>query len=836
MQLGEFALDLDAGTLTHATRGLVAVRPQAWCLLAVLARHCDQVVTKEQLLVAVWPGLVVSDGSIAQAVSDLRAVLDDKDRALIRTVARRGYLLVATPTVVASMGVEPASTTPVPIRLPAQGNRLFGREAESRQLLQTVAEHRLVSLLGAGGVGKTVLALAAAHAWTGTEGAAAVWVDLAPVADATLLPATLARAFDLPASPGDNALRGLLAVLEQRAGLLVLDNAEHLIEAVADVVAALLDRAPGLHLLITSQAPLQLRSERRFQLDALPLPPAGASLEQARLSASVAYFEDRGAALDRRFTLDEDNVASVVRICRRLGGLPLAIRLAAGRLHLLGLSALELHLQDRFEWPASLERDAPERQHTLRAALEWSYGLLTATQQVCFRRTGVFAGSFAADLAQQVVASPLGVGHGDARVGSVLNDLVERSLVDIVDGDPPRFLLLETQRAWALHELERLGEVEAVQRLHALTYAQALEDTAATYWETPDAHWLPRWSRELDNLRVALAWSLAHEPLTAVRLVAAAEPLFRMLGLAHEARRVGCSLDAHAAVHTMDGVDDELATRFHLAMASLEINSAVRRHAHAASAEVHARRWGDARGLYLALAQQLTSYMLESDAARPALAEMEALESPHWPPRLRCRGWLAKKTVELVDGCWSRALQAAETGFELAVQADAALLRGALGNAQLVALLSGGRIDEALARSTSLRSHVLPGPADTAIVFHGTCAQLRLLKGELPAARRLLGEMFELCRAVDWCRFEPFSNVYFMLALAEHRDESAARLLGYAESATRRAWGLPRFADTRDAARTELSRRLDAARLEALCIEGATLCPNAVCTLALGNE
>ena len=730
MQLGDFVLDLDAGTLTRASGGLVAMRPQTWALLETLARHAGQVVTKEQLLDAVWPGLVVSEGSIAQAVSALRAVLGDESRAMLRTVARRGYLLVPD----APAPAPATSTEPTLVRLPAQGGRLFGREAESSLLLQMLAEHRLVSLLGAGGVGKTVLALATAHASAAADAQSVVWVDLAPIADAALLPATLARAFELPASPGDDPLRGLLAALERRAGLLVLDNAEHLVEAVAQVVQALLTRAPGLHLLITSQVPLQLRSERRFRLDALALPQPDAPLAQAREAAAAAYFEDRAAALDRRFVLGDDNIASVVRICRRLEGLPLAIRLAAGRLHLLGLSALELHLQDLLEWPVAPERDAPSRQQTLHAALQWSYGLLAAPQQALFRRLGVFAGSFALDLAFGVAAAPLSPDGSEAQFAVELEGLVDRSLVDVVAGDPPRFRLLETQRAWALHELDRMGERQDAQCLHARAYASALERAGHDYWCTADAAWLPRWTGELDNIRAALRWSQLHDPLTAVRLVTEAEPLFRVLDLAHELRRAGTAIEAEAPVHAITDVGDALAARFHLAMASLEVNSASRRHQHAVLAETHARRCGDVRCLYLALTQQVTSWGVEAEAAQPVMAEAAALESPDWPPRLRCRGWLAQSTLGILCRCWPAALRAAETGFDLALQAGATLAKGAIGNIQLVAMLSADQVDAALERSAVLRSHVIPGPADTTILFCGTCARLWMMKGDLSAA------------------------------------------------------------------------------------------------------
>ena len=364
-------------------------------------------------------------------------------------------------------------------------------------------------MLGAGGIGKTVFARAAVQAHVDNRSKEAAWVDLAPITNAAFLPATLARALGLPISQGDDPLGGLLAALRPLDCLLVLDNAEHLVDAISSIVASILDGASGVRLLVTSQAPLHLESERLFRLKPLDVPNADEPLAQARLAAAVALFEDRAIALDRDFELTEDNVGTVIRICRRLDGLPLAIRLAAGRARVLGLSALEPRLDERLAWLTCEDRDSPSRQRTLLAALQWSYGLLSAADQRLFRQLGAFVGGFTLELAIAMAREP---DVDDERIVAQLDGLVKRSLIEREPGDPPRFRMLESQRALALQELAQLGELHEARHQHARVFVAAIEEAPDASWPTPDAVWLPRWLPELDNLRAAMRWSEVNAP------------------------------------------------------------------------------------------------------------------------------------------------------------------------------------------------------------------------------------------------------------------------------------------------------------------------------------
>ena len=435
---------------------LVPLGARAFDLLLALASRRDRVVSKAELLDLAWPGLVVEENNLSVQISTLRKALGNDS---IATVTGRGYRFTLLPgKPAASIRPDPAdrpvqASRPAPLR--ANSVRLFGREPELGLLRQTLLEHRLVTVLGAGGIGKTVFARAAAQAHADCRSDAVAWVDLEPITDAALLPATLARALGLPISHGDDPLGGLLAALRPLDCLLVLDNAEHLVDAISSIVATILDGAPSVRLLVTSQAPLHLESERLFRLKPLDVPNADEPLAQARLAAAVALFEDRAIAVDRDFALTEDNVGTVIRICRRLDGLPLAIRLAAGRARVLGLSALEPRLDERLAWLTSEDRDSPSRQRTLLAALQWSYGLLSAAEQRLYRQLGTFVGGFTLELATATAREP---DLDDGRIVALLDGLVERSLVEREPGDPPRFRMLESQRALALQELAKWSE------------------------------------------------------------------------------------------------------------------------------------------------------------------------------------------------------------------------------------------------------------------------------------------------------------------------------------------------------------------------------------------
>ena len=807
-------LDLRAGMLRDARGAPVRMRPQAWGLLELLARHAGQVVSKEQILQAVWPGLVVTDGSIAQAVKDLRAALGDQGHGVVQTVARRGYRLV-----VADAGGPAAAvdTQAQPVPLPARSERLFGREAELAELLPLIEQHRLVTVVGAGGIGKTAFALAAAHRHVEQDLGQAAWVDLAGMDDPALLAGALGRSLGLPISQGDDPVRGLLAALRPVAALVVLDHAEHLLDEVARLANAALSVSPALHLLVTSQAPLRLERERLFRLSALGVPAPHESFEAAARAPAVAMFVDRAQAADHRFALSSTNLARVVHLCRRLDGLPLALRLAAGRVHLLGLSGLEAHLDDRLQWLVGETRDAPTRQQTLAAALDWSYGLLTATQQRLYRQLGVFVGGFTLDLAMAVCHSTAGE----------VEELVQRSMVSVEPGDPPRYRLLESQREQALRELASADELDTLRDRHARVMGDTMRCAEHTFWSTPDAQWLATWASELDNLRAALKWSEQHDTALCASLVGSSAGMFRLLDLGAELRRQAAALGA------VESLEADAAARFWLARAHLEAGRSGRSvYDFAAQAERHARAAGNRFVLYLALCQKGAN-MLGVAGHADTLAEIAELMAGDWPPRARCQRLLAEFTLHSLHDRWQLALEAAQAGLALAIEAGAIHLRAVFANWTVVARLCLGDAGAALLQSEAVRRHIVAGPASSTIPYLGTCARIALKRGDIAAARQQLARMFELCRSVDWMNFDVFCDLYVALALTEARTADAARLLGFATGASERAWGVGRSTRARDEARAALAALLDAATLARLCDEGARMDRESVCNRVL---
>lgn len=715
--------------------------------------------------------------------------------------------------------------------LPLAPGPLFGRGPELQALRALMAQHRLVTVLGAGGIGKTSFALAAAHAHVAVDRGCAAWVELAGLTDPAWLAATLARALGLTVSQSDDPLPALLSALRPITAWVVLDNAEHLVDAVARLAQAVLGAAPGLRLLVTSQAALHLDGERLFRLASLDVPATDDALASAAQASAVALFVDRARALDHRFELTQQNLGAVVRLCRRLDGLPLAIRLAAGRVHLLGLSGLESHLDDRLQWLASESRDAPTRQQTLLAALDWSYGLLSASEQQLFRRLGVFVGGFTLELA---VAVGSGADTDRWAVTAELDGLVERSLVSIDPGEPPRYRLLESQREHALRELTRRGELHAAQQQHARALERELLRADQDLWTSmPDARWLALWAPELDNTRAAMAWSAQHDRALFVSLAACAHRLFRLLDQGHELRWRTAAVDVDA----IEGLDAGAATRYWLARSYLESGvSGAGVHDFAARAEHIARAGGDRLNLYKALSQRAASSLVVGDEAETMLAEIVALESADWPPRLHCQRWLAEFVVHNLHARWPQALHAAETGYSLAIEGGSTGLTAVFGNWTVVARLGAGDVDGALQCSRAIRHRIVPGPAITAIPFLGTCSRILLKQGELAATRRQLATMFDLSRSIAWANFEVFGDLYLGLALAEHRLGAAARLLGYASAATARAWGVPRSTRTRDDARALLASAIGPERMVRLCAEGATLDPESVCRWVLAEQ
>lgn len=529
--MAETVFRFDRAELRPATRELrmdgqpVALGARAFDLLEALVRHRDRMLSKNELFDMVWPKLVVEENNLQVQVSALRKLLGAK---AIVTVPGRGYRFAAAlqeaPVEAARAEValapagQPAPAVPVRLgNLAAIELPLLGREADLIAVPALVREHRLVSLLGAGGIGKTSLARAVAQR-LGHQFPDGIWmVALADVVDAAALPAAVARALEMNLPAQGDPLAELAARLHGRE-LLVLDNCEHLVWAVAALVEQLLHARPGLHVLVTSQEPLRLTGERSVRLDALAVPGPDA-LADAHSHGAVALFVARVQALQPGFVLDAGNRAAVVEICRALDGMPLALEFAAARVPLLGVDGVCQHLAHRLRLLKSGSRDAPTRHRTLRATLDWSHALLDDAEKKVFRRLGVFVGGFGLELAQQVVA--------DAEtdiwdVLDLLGNLIDKSMVVLEPGAVPRYRLLETARVYACDQLAQAGEWRAMQQAHARCMLDIFNRGARIArqgFELMD-RWVLQFQREVDNLRSAIEWATdAGERALALELV-----------------------------------------------------------------------------------------------------------------------------------------------------------------------------------------------------------------------------------------------------------------------------------------------------------------------------
>jgi predicted ATPase/DNA-binding winged helix-turn-helix (wHTH) protein len=533
-QFGAFTL-LPAQRLLLDGNAPVRVGGRALDLLIVLVEAAGKVVGRDELMASVWKKVVVDEGSLRVHVASLRRALrDDGDaRRYIVNVPGRGYSFVGGVSPSVPAGVTETLSRPDEGRghLPPLLVNVVGREDAIREVGCMVAKHRLVTVVGAGGVGKTTVALAAAAHLAADYRDGARFVDLAPLYDARQVANVWANAVD-PSLPVSDE-RELGALLADRHMLIVLDNCEHVLQAAAAAAEAVLAAAPGVHILATSRETIRSTGERVIRLASLELPPASGRLtaEQASAFAAVQLFTQRTAAAFAGFTFTDDDVPHVTEICWRLDGIPLALELAAGRVAQLGLRGLSERLEDRFAVLTKGRRTALPRQQTLRAAIDWSYELLSEDQRAVLRRLSIFAGAFSFDSAVAVCEDDLSADACDA-----IDELILKSLIAVDTGaDIARYRLLEVTRAYALEKLKGAGELVAASRSHALHVCSTFERLEAdspldgTARDAGHARWI-------DDIRHAVQESFCTlgDPGLGMRLLAATAAVWYQCSLLDE--------------------------------------------------------------------------------------------------------------------------------------------------------------------------------------------------------------------------------------------------------------------------------------------------------------
>ena len=403
--------------------------------------------------------------------------------------------------------------------LPNPATPLLGRERELEEVksLLTKQDVRLLTLTGIGGVGKTRLVVEVARETAHLFSDGATFVELAPLSDPMLVVLSVSRSLGVPEAPGRSPREALVDHLRDKNLLLVLDNLEHLLQA-APEVAALIEACPGLVVLATSRAPLRVRVEREYPVPPLALPASTRSpaKEEILAAPSGMLFAERARASSPGFEITQENAATVAAICWRLAGLPLALELAAAKTKFLDPATLLSRLDRALS--TAWGRDLPERQRTMRATLDWSYGLLGEPERRLLGRLSVFVGGFSLPASEAVGAT----GNVDAEeMIDHLGSLVEQSLVTVdPDGseEGTRYGMLEPVRQYAREKLEEGGEEEETRRRHTAYYLAVAERAGAELWGPGQGGWLERLERENGNLRAALAWALDARAETAGRL------------------------------------------------------------------------------------------------------------------------------------------------------------------------------------------------------------------------------------------------------------------------------------------------------------------------------
>ncbi len=470
---------------------------RAFDVLLALIDGRDRVVTKDELLDRVWPGLVVEENNLQVQVSTLRKILGAHS---VATIPGRGYRFTLSPEG-GEAQVAPADNH----NLPASLSSFIGREREIATLAATLGASRLTTLTSVGGTGKTRLALEVAREMLPLYPDGVWLVELAPLAEPTRVAHAVAAVLGVKEDAGRPVIEALARYARGRRMLLLLDNCEHLVHACAEVARQLLQSAPALTILASSREPLHVAGEAQFPVAPLAVPDARRAdlLDEIAACDSVRLFVERAAAVEPSFRLDAGSAPAVAQVCRRLDGIPLAIELAAARVRSLAIDDIAARLDDCFRLLTEGDKTLLPRQQTLRASLDWSHDLLSPPERVLLRRLAVFSGGFTLEAAEAIGA---GGEVQDDDVVDLLAHLVDKSLVSLDGAGRARYGLLETVRQYAHERLVASGEVATARGKHLAYFLTLAEKARSQLIGAEQGAWLSRLDRERENLLSAHAW------------------------------------------------------------------------------------------------------------------------------------------------------------------------------------------------------------------------------------------------------------------------------------------------------------------------------------------
>jgi predicted ATPase/DNA-binding winged helix-turn-helix (wHTH) protein len=509
----------------------IEIGSKAFDILLELIAAKGDAVSKDALLTRAWPNQIVEENNLQAHISAIRRALAS-DRDLLTTEFGRGYRLKCS-----SSGTEvDEAQRNYFFDVPASMSPIIGRDEQLEELCVAISRGNVVTVTGTGGIGKTKIAIELGHRLKSFYRNGVCFVELSPLGQPELVMPTIARKLSIDTGP-DGFASDARSKLQRHEILLILDSCEHLLSGVADTVRVLLGAVPGLAILTTSQEPLAIEGEQVFRLQPLRIPSGEiAKLGEARCFASVELFVQRVREAERNYGLEDAHTPDICRICRQLDGIPLALELAAARVPLIGLSAVLNGLSNRFRLLTAGRRTAVPRHQTLRATLEWSYGLLNSAEQRLLQRLGLFAGSFTLSAVNAVAVH----GTDDSwEVTNLLASLVSKSLVAIEPkANTTRFHLFESMRALALEKLITADEFDETAGRHASYYRTRLASAAADWRALSSGQWLDEYRDDLADVRAALEWTFSEEKdsRSGAKLLCSTLPFWLQLSLLDECR------------------------------------------------------------------------------------------------------------------------------------------------------------------------------------------------------------------------------------------------------------------------------------------------------------